>query len=341
MKSKLVFALTAAAAIGLLLLGRGCSGRKAVTAVKVETVDAAAAGDNARPEEFSLSAADDDGYDLPEREEIRRKHKITPGTEVFVTGVKRFGVDTDHTQAFVISFDGKVKVETADTDTAEVLIVRSAVNREDLQSQNVEIINDENLFIRLGDDEEPEHVRTIRKKLMRVGKRLPETSPSPDPAPEIRMRAILRLPRKTGLEIREVGGDVTVGDAGGHLGITQVTGNVRVERSAGPINMGYINGDIGVTFAPLRSGDVRIGGDINGNIDLRFESEMNVDLNTFGLNGAIKPDSPKVEMSLSEPAQGRYKARIGNGSLGIEIHGVNGNLTLSKAAQRDVKVTSR
>jgi hypothetical protein len=26
------------------------------------------------------------------------------------------------------------------------------------------------------------------------------------------------------------------------------------------------------------------------------------------------------------------KARIGNGGLGIEIHGVNGNVTLSKAA---------
>ena len=37
----------------------------------------------------------------------------------------------------------------------------------------------------------------------------------------------------------------------------------------------------------------------------------------------------------SEPVWGGLKARVGNGGSLIEVHDVNGNVTLSKTANRD------
>jgi len=331
MKSGMIIALVAVVAIALI--ARGCSERKEDMATKVEATDNAAIGGETQPAEFSLSAKDDEGFDLPEREEIRQKRRLTPGTEVFVVGAGDFKVDTSSTYAFVIGIDGQVKVETADTDIAEVLVVRSTRKREDLQRQKVEISNDKNLFIRVGDAEAPDSIHEARKRIERMGKRLPEISSAPDPIPEIRHRVALRLPRQANLEIREIGGDVMVGEIGGQLEIAEVIGNVRAARVAGLVVVGDVNGDIDMTFAPLRGARIKIGGEVNGNVDLRFEGEVNADLNASNVIGAIKPDFPKVEIRRTNRGWwwASLKARIGVGGPVIEVHDVNGNVTLSKA----------
>jgi hypothetical protein len=312
MRSKPVFALMAAAAIGLMLIAGRCSERNDGAATRVETADNAAAGVKSQPTEFSLSAEDDEGFDFPEREEIRQKRKLTPGTKVFIIGLNDARVNSDGKEVFVIGVNGKVKVETADTDTAEVLVVRSVRKREYLQRQKVEISNDKDLFIRIGGGDEP------------------------DPVPEIRQRVVLRLPRKAGLEIREIGGDITVDGIFGYLEIAEVTGNVRATRVAGPIVVGgAVNGGVDITFAPLTDTSIKICCDINGDVDLRFEGEVDADLYTWSVNGAIKPDLPNVEIRESGWGTLKARKRIGNGGSVIEVHDVNGNVTLSKAVNRD------
>src|SRR5262245_56558314 len=77
-----------------VLIARGCSGGGGGVATKVETAGDAGAGDESRSAEFSLSAKDGEGFDLPEREEIRQKRKLTPGTKVFVIGFKDAKIDS-------------------------------------------------------------------------------------------------------------------------------------------------------------------------------------------------------------------------------------------------------
>jgi hypothetical protein len=310
MRSKPVFTLMAAAAIGLMLIAGRCSERNDGAATRVETANNAAAGVKSQPAEFSLSAEDDEGFDFPEREEIRQKRKLTPGTKVFIIGLNDARVDSDGKEVFVIGVNGKVKVETADTDTAEVLVVRSVRKREDLQRQKVEISNDKDLFIRIGGGDEP------------------------DPVPEIRQRVVLRLPRKAGLEIREIGGDLTVGEIHSHVDVEGVGGNVRVARATGLIKFREINGVVDVTLGPIAGNAVRIT-NVNGAVNLLFEGPVNADVNAWSINGDINPDLPNVEKLSAEPSTGRLKARIGGGGAIIEINDVNGNVTLSKAANRD------
>jgi hypothetical protein len=62
---------------------------------------------------------------------------------------------------------------------------------------------------------------------------------------------------------------------------------------------------------------------------------VNADVNAWSVTGEIAPDLPNVERLPAEPPVGRLKARIGGGGATIEIHHVNGNLTLSKAGNRN------
>jgi hypothetical protein len=318
------------------LTARDCSARKDGAATKVETSGDAGAGDESQSTEFSLSAKDDEGFDLPEREEIRQKRKLTPGTKVFVIGFKDARVDSDGKEVFVMGINGPVKVEAADTDIAEVLVVRSARKREDLQRQKVEISDNNGLYIQVGIDGAPRPVHEFRERLARVGKRSPETSPSPSPdsAPEIRRRVVLKLPRRAGLEISEIGGDVAIGGVDRRLEIRNVIGNVRTARVAGLIVVLDVNGAVDMAFAPGAARSIKIGG-VNGDVDLRFDGEVNADLNTWNIVGAIKRDLPNVEIKFTEPAWSGLKARIGAGGSEIEINDVSGNVTLSNASNGD------
>jgi len=334
MRSKLVFAALAAAAIGLMLIARGCSARKDGAATKVETAAAAAAGAESQSAEFSLSAEDDEGFDLPEREEIRQKRKLAPGTKVFVIGPNNAKLDSDDKEVIVMGINGPVKVETADTDMAEILVVRSARKREDLQDQKVEISEWRGLYIHVGSAREPDPGHEFREKLARVGKRLPETSPSPDLAPEIRRRVVLRLPSRAGLDLREIGGDVAIGGVARRLEISNVIGKVRAARVAGLIIVGDVNGAVDMAFAPGAAASINVGG-VNGDVDLHFNGEVNADLRIWGIAGAIKHDFSNVEKSNIGPVWDGLKARVGAGGSLIEINSVNGNVTLSKAANGD------
>ncbi|HKQ77810.1 MAG TPA: hypothetical protein VJ810_29200 [Blastocatellia bacterium] len=323
MRSGLVIVLIAGAVIGLGLAARGCSERKGRVVTKLETVNNTVAGDKAQPAEFSLSAKDDEGFDLPERDEIRQKYRLTSEAMVSISDI-----------------NGKVKVDSSDADVAEILIVHSARRREDLQYSQVKIQqgqrnNKRTLFIWHEND-----------------------SFSPGSIPESRQRVILRLPRNTGLEIHDMGGDVTIGEIHGSAEVTKVDGAVRVARAAGPIKIEGIIGAVDMTFAPFAGNEARITHrdihravnkgpetffgrnaisvrNVNGDVDLRFEGEVNADVNAWRVAGNIAPDLPNVERLPAEPPVGRLKARIGGGGASIEIQQINGNVTLSKAGDRD------
>jgi hypothetical protein len=322
-KSKFVFVLMATSVIGLLLIARGCSGRKEDAATKVETAVAAVVDDKSQPAQFSLSAKDDDGVDLPEREEIRQMYRLTPEATVWVSNM-----------------NGSVKVDTADADIAEILVVHSARRREDLQYNQI------NIHRGHGRDEKTLYID--RKSV----------SSSPDAIPESRQRVILRLPHKTSLEIHEIDGDITVGQIHGSVEVMRVDGAVRIARAAGQIKLGDINGGVDVAFAPLSGNEAKnrdvnlhhvihkgpgtlLPGNlvsirsVNGDVDLRFEGEVNADVNAWSVTGNIEPDLPNVERLPAEPPVGRLKARIGGGGASIEIQTVNGNVKLSKAGSKD------
>jgi len=320
MRLKSIITLIAVIGFGLTLGVSGCRHRSEQAQAKVETQSAniapsdfkagvksdakvsaktegvVAAADSGAAETNSIEDKGGEGVDFAEREEIRRSYTLKSGADVIVSGI-----------------NGRVDVETAETDHAEVLIVRSAKKREDLQYRKINIEHDTSeLRIRVEDDR-----RSVFSAFGSI--------------PEGRQRVMLKLPRKVAFITNGVNGDVAIGEIEGGVDVRGVNGKVNIEQAAGGATFRGVNGKIDATIAKLSiGGGINLNG-VNGNTTLRFIGEVNADVEARGHNGRVESDLPNLEESKGEKRHGRYSARIGTGGPQIEIKGVNGNVFLTKA----------
>ena len=294
MKSKAIVALVLFAISALAVTTNGCRMRSRSTQTEPKASEAAKP---AEPQaELSITAAEDKD-DLPEKEEIRRKFKLTPESTISVANL-----------------NGSLTVDTADTDTAEILIVRSARTREDLENYRKVKIEHEGKRLHIG-------IENDRKSLFS----------SIGTIPPGRQRVVMKIPRKIELlDSWGINGPVTLGETTARIEMRNINGLLKASRVAGQFELGNINGGIEVTFAPLSGKSIEIS-DVNGNIDLRFEGAVNADLNAWSITGQLNPELPDVQTRDEEQSRGRLKARIGTGGTQIRVSGINGNVNLLKA----------
>lgn len=298
MKPKSSLALILSACCCLAFAASGCRMRSRTQHSEAKSSETETTTKTNEPQaELSITAGDGAGNDLPEKEEIRRKFKLEPESRINIYNI-----------------NGSVTVETADTDTAEVLIVRSAKKREDLENYRkvkIEQERDKRLVIGIEND---------RKSLFS----------SLGSIPEGRQRVVMKIPRKVDFESQGVSGNLTLGEILGRVELHNVNGQVKAARVAGVAEFNGINGGIDATFASLNGKGIEIY-DVNGNVELRFEGEVNADLNAWSINGRLNPDLPDVQGHNEEPGRSRLKVRIGSGGSQIKIGDVNGNVNLLKA----------
>ncbi|MGH9835693.1 MAG: hypothetical protein ACRD9Y_21960 [Blastocatellia bacterium] len=321
MKLKSIITLIVVVGFGLMLVASGCRHRSdqaqakegaesaniapsdvktdakidAKTSAKAESETASADANQA--ETNSVVDKGGEGVDFAEREEIRRSYTLKPGADVIVSGI-----------------NGPVEIETGETDHAEVLIVRSAKKRDDLQFRKVSIEHDPiQLRIRVEED---------RRSLFSAFGSIPEG----------RQRVMLKLPRKVAVEANGVNGNVTVGEIEGGVEVRGVNGQVNIAQATGA-NFRGVNGKIDATIAKLSDNGIDLS-DVNGNTTLRFVGEVNANVQARGHNGKVESDLPNLEERKGEKRYGRYEARIGTGGAQIAIRGVNGNVYLTKAEKQ-------
>ncbi|MCG3161366.1 MAG: hypothetical protein JMDDDDMK_02534 [Acidobacteria bacterium] len=318
MRSKSIVTLIAIIGLGVTLGVGGCRHRsdearaqEGVESANVAPSDVKADAKAAKPEEKTGSSDSNksetnsivdkngEGIDFAEREELRRSYTLKPGAEVIVSGI-----------------NGRVDIETADTDHAELLIVRSARKREDLRFRKINIEHDPvELRIRVEEDR--------RSIFSAFGSR-----------PDGRQRVMLKLPRKVQIETDGVSGEVAIGEIDGPVNVRGVRGKVSVAQATGGASFRGINGNIDATIAGFSGDGIDLSG-LNGNTTLRFIGEVNADVQARGHNGKVESDLPNLKESKDENRYGRYEARIGAGGPQIEIRGVNGNVYLMKSESPD------
>jgi hypothetical protein len=275
-------------------------GAKAGAKTEGETASA----DSDKAETNSIVDKGGEGVDFAEREEIRRSYTLKPGADVIVSGI-----------------NGRVDVETAETDHAEILIVRSAKKREDLQFRKIKIAHDPN-ELRIG-------LEGDRRSFFSAFGSIPEG----------RQRVMLKLPRKVAFTTNNVNGDMNVGEIDGGVDVRGLNGKINIAQATGGASFRGVNGRIDATIAKLSAGGgIDING-VNGNTTLRFIGDVNADVDARGHNGRVESDLPNLEESKDEKRYGRYSARIGTGGSHISIRGVNGNVSLTKAEKSVEGVT--
>jgi hypothetical protein len=146
------------------------------------------------------------------QDQINKTLTLSPGTDVRVN-----------------SFNGYVKVETWDSDRAEINIQVKASDREAMDRRPVVIDHSGNTLI-------------IRSVEDREGKR------GGWDRGWVRHEVNLRLPRAISLKVSSVNGSVNVGQITGAIGVSSVNGSVEVAQAGTATELSSINGRTSVSI---------------------------------------------------------------------------------------------
>ena len=235
---------------------------------------------------------DRDGQkDLPEVDEMNQTLELASGARVEVSGI-----------------NGTVEIETSNTSSAEVHIVRSANNRADLEFHKIVIEQASNRLVVRGEKENDRN---------RNGH-----------GHEVRQRVMLKIPRQVDLSTSGVNGKVTVGAIDGPVRVSGINGKVDVAQARGYSDISGVNGKVSITVTGLGERGIHVSG-INGGVELRFAEDLNADLDVSAVNGPVNTDVSNVTIQ-GKLDRSNFRAKIGSGGSPISISGVNGKVRLSR-----------
>ncbi|HEX8141131.1 MAG TPA: hypothetical protein VF553_00945 [Pyrinomonadaceae bacterium] len=226
------------------------------------------------------------------REEVRQSYQLSPGANVEVRGI-----------------NGPVEIETGDTDSAEVYILRTANNQTDLDSSRITITATPTSLRIQGEKSSGNFWQRIWHG-------------------EVKHHVTLKLPRQIALTVKGVNGTVKAGEVTGAVQISGVNGKVETAQTQGYSEISGVNGRVTVAIRQIGEKGIRIKG-INGTVELRFSDKLNADLEARGINGKVSADMPDVTVQ-GEPDRSNYSARIGAGGAPITLSGVNGSVRLTR-----------
>jgi hypothetical protein len=226
------------------------------------------------------------------REEIRKSYQLSPNAQVTISGI-----------------NGKVDIQTSETDTAEVYVLRTANSRESLDRRRVVI-------------EQTPNSLTVRTESNRVSfwARLWTR----DPKEEVTIKA----PRRIALLLKGINGRVNSGEVDGAVEAKGINGRVELGQVNGSVKVSGINGSISAGLKDLDERGVQASG-INGSIELRIANGVNADLVAKGMNGRVRSEIPEVIIDKGDYGSS-YSARIGTGGAPINVSGINGNVLLTR-----------
>ena len=226
------------------------------------------------------------------REEIRKNYQLSPDAQVTISGI-----------------NGKVDIQTSETDTAEVYVLRTANSRESLDRRRVVI-------------EQTPSSLTVRAESNHVSfwARLWSRNPNEE--------VTIKAPRRIALLLKGINGRVNSGDVDGAVEAKGINGRVELAQVKGSVKVSGINGNISVALKELDERGVQASG-INGSIELRLANGVNADLVAKGMNGRVRSEIPEVTVDREGYGSG-YSARIGSGGAPINVSGINGNVLLTR-----------
>jgi hypothetical protein len=241
-------------------------------------------------QERERRSSDDGQYS--ERDEFNQTYELSSGARVEVKGI-----------------NGTVDIQTAAGSRAEVQIIRSARNREDLNYRKIIVEHSGNSLVVRGEKEE-EQDRSARNR-------------------NVRHRVTLRLPRQVDLTVSGVNGRATVGEIDGPVTLSGINGRVDVAHAIGYSHISGINGRVTITISRLSERGIDVSG-VNGGVELRFTDEVNADVDVTGINGQVHAEVPDVTV-FGKMDRHNFKAKIGAGGNPIKVNGVNGAVRINRA----------
>jgi hypothetical protein len=227
------------------------------------------------------------------RDEVRKSFVLQPGARLEVEGI-----------------NGKVDIQTSDTKTAEVYLLRTGKNSESLSRRQVTIEQTATGLV----------VRGRETRHVGIWDHLFGSNPKEE--------LTIKGPRQIALALKGINGRVTTGDIEGTIEAKGINGNVELGQASESAEINGINGRVVVSLKQLGERGARLNG-INGGIELRLANGLNADLTAKGMNGSVRSEIPEVTVDKEEFGHG-YSAHIGSGGAPITLAGINGNVRLTR-----------
>ncbi|MDT7779779.1 MAG: hypothetical protein QOC99_2291 [Acidobacteriota bacterium] len=239
------------------------------------------------------------------REETRQTFKLEAGARVEVEGI-----------------NGPVEINTAETDTAEVHILRTASSADALEYSKITVEATASGLVVRGENSGG---HSLWRWLWGGGG-------------HVKQEVTLTLPRRVELSTKGVNGSVTVGEVDGSVEVEGINGRVEVAQSFGHSEIKGINGNVKFGVSQLGAQGMEIKG-INGNVEIRLKENINADIEVKGQNGNFSLNVPNVTMQ-ERKNYSNVRARLGTGGTLIEVKGCNGNLRFESDAPASTTATT-
>ena len=205
----------------------------------------------------------------------------------------------------VLNINSRVTIESSDSDTAEVEIVRVARQQNDLKYHPVMIEHTADSLKIQGQENRAAYGRGI----------------------QVEQQLKLKIPRHVQLEIEGVGGAVHIGQIDGPLKVRRVSGALTIEQVAGSLDVSNVGSDLRATMGHLDQNGIHIN-QVGGEVDLRFAGEVNAELSAKSIGGSFYVNLPNANMSAAESAVS-LSARIGMGGAPISLVKIGGTVRLA------------
>jgi DUF4097 and DUF4098 domain-containing protein YvlB len=228
------------------------------------------------------------------REETRQTFRLDEGARVEVR-----------------SINGTVEVQTAETDTAEVRIVRTGSDAEDLEHNRVTVECSGSYLAVRG-----EGGGDFLRWLWGGG--------------QVRQEVTLVLPRRVELSAEHVNGAVSVGEVDGSVEVAHVNGRVEVAQASGRSEVAHVNGGVRVGIARLGEQGLDVA-HVNGNVEVRLRQAVDADVEVQSQNGGLSVNVPNVTMQ-ERLNRSNSRLRFGSGGAPLQISHVNGNVRFESDA---------
>jgi len=226
-------------------------------------------------------------------DETRKSFDLKPGARLQVQGI-----------------NGKVEIQTSDTNTAEVYVRRTADSPSSLSRREIII-------------EQTNDGLLVRSKQNHTG--IWDHIFGTEPKEEVTIKA----PRAIALSLKGINGRVTTGEIDGPLEAKGINGRVELGAASEYAEISGINGGVVMGLKQLGERGARLSG-INGGIELRLANGLNADFTSRGMNGNVRSEIPEVTVDKEDHGS-RYSAHIGTGGAPITLSGINGNVRLTRA----------
>ncbi len=142
---------------------------------------------------------------------------------------------------------------------------------------------------------------------------------------------IVRVPRRSDLEVETVNGPLAVADVNGTMNLRATNGPITLEHLAGDVRARVQNGPLSVELAGSAwQGKGLDAESVNGPVDLGLPEGYNAELETGTVNGPMQLDIP-ITVTLQGRQRDRIHTTLGKGGAPVRVVTTNGPITISRA----------